>query len=399
MKFLKKSQLNFRNVKDNSVAVQIDGEITLDSTNTVLVPKGTTAERPVSPVNGHLRYNTTVNEFEFYQNNAWRKVDYKEPTLITQQNLGNGNDQEVYFGPLDSGNTDYPYPELSKPQHLIVLVENVFQIATTNYALSDNPYRTVSNVLSFTNGSNVISTPVQNFTNTTLKKFYGPLNSGVAGSLIPATVNDIAVYVNNSLVPTANYSLTDNPYRLTSTGIVFNAINNSIDSTNESFDTYGFYNGQVITVTGSNNNNRTFTITSAFDYRLVVAETVVAEPAGNSVSLIDTNFPVGRYVNFATPPSVGLPVKVVYKFGVDFVASGFYVGQSITVSGSTSNNGVYTIFSLTEQSITVAQTLTTEALGQTVTVFVATKPVGRYIKFSEPVPIGKPVTVIHGFDR
>lgn len=36
-----------------------------------MVPQGTTAERPGSPANGYIRYNTTINAFEGYVNNAW----------------------------------------------------------------------------------------------------------------------------------------------------------------------------------------------------------------------------------------------------------------------------------------------------------------------------------------
>ena len=153
MKFLKKSQINFRNVKDDSIAIQVDGEVTMDTTNVLLVPKGRgpfladgstvdplgDSQRPLSPTNGHVRYNTSTNEFELYQNSAWRKVSYKEPTLITQQGPWNGDDIELYFGPLNSGNPDYPYPETTNPQNILVFVENVFQISTTNYTLVDNP--------------------------------------------------------------------------------------------------------------------------------------------------------------------------------------------------------------------------------------------------------------------
>lgn len=139
MRFLKRNQLNYRNVKDNRVAVEIDGEVKLQTTNVVLIPKGTTSDRPASPIHGHMRYNTDLNEFEFYQNSAWRKVAYKEPTAIVQQNLGNGDDVEIYFGPLVSGNVNYPYPELTSPQNILVFVENVFQISGTNYTLEDNP--------------------------------------------------------------------------------------------------------------------------------------------------------------------------------------------------------------------------------------------------------------------
>jgi hypothetical protein len=86
-----------------------------------------------------VRYNIDTDEFEFRQNNQWRNVSYKEPTTIVQQGPWNGDDIELYFGPLDSGNTAYPYPELSNPQNMLVFVENVFQISTTNYVLEDNP--------------------------------------------------------------------------------------------------------------------------------------------------------------------------------------------------------------------------------------------------------------------
>ena len=46
-------------------------QVVLDSTDMVLVPKGTTAEKVTSPVNGHMRYNTTTNVFENYPAGSW----------------------------------------------------------------------------------------------------------------------------------------------------------------------------------------------------------------------------------------------------------------------------------------------------------------------------------------
>jgi hypothetical protein len=47
---------------------------TFSGTGFMLVPKGTTAERPVSPVDGEMRYNTTTNQFEGYQGGAWGQL-------------------------------------------------------------------------------------------------------------------------------------------------------------------------------------------------------------------------------------------------------------------------------------------------------------------------------------
>ena len=43
-----------------------------DSTGFFALPRGTTAQRPVSPANGYVRYNTTENYIEEYRNGAWR---------------------------------------------------------------------------------------------------------------------------------------------------------------------------------------------------------------------------------------------------------------------------------------------------------------------------------------
>jgi hypothetical protein len=47
---------------------------TFSGTGFMLVPKGTTAERPVSPVNGEIRYNTTTSQFEGYQGGEWGQL-------------------------------------------------------------------------------------------------------------------------------------------------------------------------------------------------------------------------------------------------------------------------------------------------------------------------------------
>ena len=111
----------------------------IDGTKALVVPAGTTAERPSTPANAQLRYNTDNNEFEVYEAGAWKNLRYQEPNPvgIVQQNLGVGDGTETTFGILNSGDTDFPTP--ASAQSVIVLVENVFQISTTNYTLVQNP--------------------------------------------------------------------------------------------------------------------------------------------------------------------------------------------------------------------------------------------------------------------
>ena len=140
MRFLIASTLSRKNVKDDTLAVDIDKQILMDSNNVLLMPKGATSNRPgevgaatASPVNGHIRYNTTTNEVEVYQNSAWRNIRFKEASSITQQTVGTGDDTETVFGPLS------PTPSATQQaQNYIVLIENVVQLSTTNYTLEQS---------------------------------------------------------------------------------------------------------------------------------------------------------------------------------------------------------------------------------------------------------------------
>lgn len=146
MRYLRRQVLNRRSPSDSRLAVDIDNAVIMDTPKNLLLPKGVTDDRPVSPKLGMIRYNTTTNDVEVYQgltegSGAWRSLRYKESIGITQQTLGIGDDVETIFGPLN------PAPPDSDPtltvqtntawtgNNIIVLVENVVQIFTTNYTV------------------------------------------------------------------------------------------------------------------------------------------------------------------------------------------------------------------------------------------------------------------------
>jgi hypothetical protein len=62
------------------VSPTITGDLTVtgngifQGTGYVLVAKGTTAQRPASPVAGEIRYNTDNNQFEGYANGVWGQL-------------------------------------------------------------------------------------------------------------------------------------------------------------------------------------------------------------------------------------------------------------------------------------------------------------------------------------
>jgi hypothetical protein len=172
MKFLKQSQLNGRNLKDQSVSVVTDGpnvagvdrdaRIVFDNSNSIQLPSGTTTERPsgsIVLIDGLMRYNETTAEIEVRSDGTWRRLSYKEPNSIQVQtgpsgggaiwegnSLDGGATGETLFGPLqyddDNATGAYPsqaVPDITKPQNLVVYVENVPQLPNVNYTLESNP--------------------------------------------------------------------------------------------------------------------------------------------------------------------------------------------------------------------------------------------------------------------
>ena len=146
MRLIKQQTTNLRRIQPTSKGVKydIDDQVVMVSTRALTVPVGTLAERPgeagvgTSSAIGQVRYNTTDQQLEAYQNGAWREVRFKEPNQdpgIVWQNLGTGNAaaDETVFGELQSNDTDYPVP--ATVTNIIVLVENVVQIPTTNFTL------------------------------------------------------------------------------------------------------------------------------------------------------------------------------------------------------------------------------------------------------------------------
>ena len=145
MRLIKRQTTNLRNIVGKGVQYDIDDQVIVDSNNVMLIPKGTTAQRPQFPNDGHIRFNTSTDGngeiigFETYYDSSWKRLRFKEPNQnpgIVQQNLGSGDDVETVFGPLDSGDSDFPIP--SAAQNVLVFIENVFQISNTNYTLEQS---------------------------------------------------------------------------------------------------------------------------------------------------------------------------------------------------------------------------------------------------------------------
>ena len=225
------------------------------------MPKGTTAQRPVSVV-GQLRYNTQTKSFEAYEDlqnggATWKEFRLAEPVAITQQNLGNGDDTEVNFGILNSNYTGYLVP--STAQSILVMVENVLQIPGTNYTLTQNPGDVASNIIS----------AVGNYNATGVGAFVSG-NAGIVDWL-----------------------------------------------------SKGYHVGQSIVVTGTQTNNGTYSVTAVTATHLSVNQLLNTEAnsgQGNTFSIdgkssiTGVSYPAGTYITFGTAVPTGKPVTVLHNF-------------------------------------------------------------------------------------
>jgi len=110
------------------------------SVNSVALPKGTTATQPTSAVAGMLRYNTTLNMLEYYNESSWKQIQGGTGgvSTITRDSFT-----------LDGSTTIYPGLSFSPSadQNVLVFIEGVFQKDDT-YSISGTTIALSSTILS-----------------------------------------------------------------------------------------------------------------------------------------------------------------------------------------------------------------------------------------------------------
>jgi hypothetical protein len=110
----------------------------INSTDSMIVPTGTNAQRPSSTggtdVTGMFRYNTTISALEVYDGAEWDAITTQFTVIVAEQ--FNGDDTTTVFNMAGSSST----------AACIVSINGVIQIPTTAYAVGGPG----SNVLTFT---------------------------------------------------------------------------------------------------------------------------------------------------------------------------------------------------------------------------------------------------------
>jgi len=107
-------------------ATQTTGAVlAMNASTSFLSPVGNTAQRPVTGVTGMMRFNTTLNAVEVFDNTEWVSVGVQEITVITDDQFA-GDDSTVAFTLSAESSTS----------GTIVAINGIQQIPTTAYSVS-----------------------------------------------------------------------------------------------------------------------------------------------------------------------------------------------------------------------------------------------------------------------
>jgi hypothetical protein len=101
------------------------GIVKINTNSSMLLPVGTTAQRPSSPSEGEIRYNSTIDSVEVYKNGAWVKVGDPDTNSLTNETFdGDGSDTTFTLSNTASTNT------------VFISLNGVVQVPTTDYTVS-----------------------------------------------------------------------------------------------------------------------------------------------------------------------------------------------------------------------------------------------------------------------
>ncbi len=107
-------------------------QITTPST-AIQLPLGSSAVRPDQPVDGQLRFNTSLNKIEMYFATVWNSVAKIGSVNIVEDVFTTAN-ATVQYGPMS-----YSY-DAGQEANVKLYVGGVHQLPVTNYQFQGNTY-------------------------------------------------------------------------------------------------------------------------------------------------------------------------------------------------------------------------------------------------------------------
>jgi len=105
----------------------LKNEVLQTGSSAIRIPSGATADRPSTPINGQMRFNTDTSRFEIYYN-SWKEIAISGTVTITKDSFtGDGSTTEFTL-------TKTP----TSTQTIMVFVGNVHQNPDDAFTLAGN---------------------------------------------------------------------------------------------------------------------------------------------------------------------------------------------------------------------------------------------------------------------
>ena len=247
--------------------------VSFQSTNSILIPRGNSAQRPATSVTGMIRFNTTTDNLEFYDADGW--VSAGSVFTVIDSQIFNGDGSTVVFT-LGSDQTS---------DSCIVSINGIVQIPVTSYAVSGN-------VMTFTEApqsQDVIE--VRQITTTAAVKSISN-TPGNAIIEVSDTSNDISI--TGDLIPTANiaFDLGSSALRWRDGYFSGNSITlGNIVLKNTSGNTLAFFgpDGTTPGVLSSNNVDTTSIANGTSNVQTLTSGAVTLSAGGNANVVVVAN--------------------------------------------------------------------------------------------------------------
>jgi hypothetical protein len=164
-------------------ATQITNAIaSFQTTTSIKVPVGTTGQRPGAGVTGMVRFNTSVNNLEFYDANSWQTAGSQFTVITANTQSGDGVQ------------TAFTLPAASTTAGTIVAINGVVQIPVTAYSVANT-------TCTFTEAP--VSTDVIDFRVLATTSTVTGLSSS-SGAIVELNPTLIDVDLTGNIIPTSN---------------------------------------------------------------------------------------------------------------------------------------------------------------------------------------------------
>ena len=337
-----------------------DAIVAFNASDSILIPTGNIGQRPATGVTGMLRFNTTNNSVEVYNNSEWQSVGATIFTVIAD---------EQFYG--DGSTVNFTLGSTQTTQSCIVAINGVVQIPTTAYSVSGvDP----TCVLTFTEAPEIgdVIDVREITTTTTVTKISNQNETAVVGT----SSTGPTVLITGDVIPTGNasQSLGNATNQWSSLHVAGNTIylgTNQLKSNGGVFSVYESDGTTLANIGAAGLSVTSITDgTSAYQFAGVNGNAIITAGAANTLTVTSTGTVTsgtasvtgnitGSYIIGNGSQLTGLPAGYTNSNTATFLAA--FGSNTISTTGTITSGNITGSNVLTGGLISATSTITSAA--------------------------------------